>query len=249
MSGHQLAVVGSKVLTMSSLEISELVESRHDNVRVTIERLAERGVIALPALQEKATLGRPSKEYIFSGEQGKRDSIIVVAQLSPEFTARLVDRWQELEAQQATALPTTYLDALRAHLASEEKAAVLAIEVQKKDRALAEAAPKVEFVERYVQASTGALGFRQVAKTLCMNEKWLAEFLEVNQIMYRLAGKLTPYQQHIQAGRFEVKTGVSDGGYGYVQPKFTPKGVQWLAAEIGKRHAAKQLQQIAELEA
>ena len=36
--------------------------------------------------------------YVFSGEQGKRDSIIVVAQNSPEFTAILVDRWQELEA-------------------------------------------------------------------------------------------------------------------------------------------------------
>ena len=40
--------------------------------------------------------------YVFSGEQGKRDSIIVVAQLSPEFTARLVDRWQALESGEAT---------------------------------------------------------------------------------------------------------------------------------------------------
>lgn len=30
-------------LTMSSREIADLVDSRHDNVRVTIERLAERG--------------------------------------------------------------------------------------------------------------------------------------------------------------------------------------------------------------
>lgn len=29
---------------------------------------------------------------------GKRDSYVIVAQLSPEFTARLVDRWQALEA-------------------------------------------------------------------------------------------------------------------------------------------------------
>lgn len=35
--------------------------------------------------------------YVFTGEQGKRDSIIVVAQLSPEFTAKIVDRWLELE--------------------------------------------------------------------------------------------------------------------------------------------------------
>lgn len=100
---NALIISGSAAsLAMSSREIAELVDSRHDNVRVTIERLAERGVIALPALQEKATGGRPSIEYVFSGEQGKRDSIVVVAQLSPEFTARLVDRWQELEAQAAS---------------------------------------------------------------------------------------------------------------------------------------------------
>ncbi|WP_228129278.1 Rha family transcriptional regulator [Pusillimonas sp. T7-7] len=92
-------------MSMTSVEIADLVESRHDNVRVAIQRLAEKGVITLPAMQEKPTAGRPTQVYVFAGEQGKRDSIIVVAQLSPEFTARLVDRWQELEAKQAVALP------------------------------------------------------------------------------------------------------------------------------------------------
>lgn len=51
-------------------------------------------VICLPPLGEYLdNLGRPASEYIFSGEQGKRDSIVVVAQLSPEFTARLVARF------------------------------------------------------------------------------------------------------------------------------------------------------------
>lgn len=91
-------------LTMTSREIADLVGSRHDNVRVAIERLAERGVISLPATQENQSGtkgGRPGREYIFSGPQGKRDSIVVVAQLSPEFTAALVDRWQELEEGRA----------------------------------------------------------------------------------------------------------------------------------------------------
>lgn len=87
--------------TMSSREIAKLVGSRHDSVRRTVERLAERGAIALPPMVEKSTAGRPAQEFVFSGEQGKRDSIVVVAQLSPEFTARLVDRWMELEARQA----------------------------------------------------------------------------------------------------------------------------------------------------
>lgn len=90
---------------MTSREIAELVQSRHDDTKRSIERLVERGIIQLPpmAVSEKINgLGKkqPIKEYVFIGEQGKRDSIIVVAQLSPEFTAALVDRWQELEAMQ-----------------------------------------------------------------------------------------------------------------------------------------------------
>ncbi|MBD9373203.1 Rha family transcriptional regulator [Rhizobium sp. ARZ01] len=95
----------SAVLTMSSLEIARLVESRHDNVKITIERLAERGVITLPAMQEvpNPSFGPKSvKAYMV----GKRDTYVVVAQLSPEFTARLVDRWQELEVQ-ARSTPIT----------------------------------------------------------------------------------------------------------------------------------------------
>lgn len=48
------AILQPAVLTMSSREIADLVESRHDNVKVTIERLVARGVIESPALQEMA---------------------------------------------------------------------------------------------------------------------------------------------------------------------------------------------------
>lgn len=87
---------------IDSLEISKLVESRHDKVKQSIERLANRGAIQLPPLGvcgriNELGLKQKVSVYQFEGEQGKRDSIIVVAQLSPEFTARLVDRWIELE--------------------------------------------------------------------------------------------------------------------------------------------------------
>ncbi len=91
-------LVTSTSLTMSSQEIAELVGSRHDNVRTTIQRLAARGVIQLPAMQEVQNhLRQGVATYVFSGEKGKRDSLVVVAQLSPEFTGAIVDRWQELE--------------------------------------------------------------------------------------------------------------------------------------------------------
>lgn len=91
-----------KQMSMNHKQIADLVGSRPDNVKVSIERLAERGIIRLPAtqdLEEISNLGLPIKReyYVFEGEQGKRDSIVVVAQLSPEFTATLVDQWKELE--------------------------------------------------------------------------------------------------------------------------------------------------------
>jgi phage antirepressor YoqD-like protein len=40
---------------------------------------------------------------------------------------------------------------------------------------------------------------------------------------------------HIDAGRFVVKAGTSQGsGHAFNQPKFTPKGVTWIAGEWAK---------------
>jgi phage regulator Rha-like protein len=94
--------------TMSSQEIADLLEARHDKVKQSIERLVERGVISQPPTGNgiKSANGVVVKEYRI----GKRDSYVIVAQLSPEFTARLVDRWQELEAGTPK---LTYSQALR----------------------------------------------------------------------------------------------------------------------------------------
>lgn len=93
----------ASLAAMTSLDIADLVGSRHDNVKRTIERLASGGVISHPPMEdgEKSANGVVLKLYRFEGETGKRDSIIVVAQLCPEFTARLVDRWKELEEERA----------------------------------------------------------------------------------------------------------------------------------------------------
>lgn len=99
------AAHGAPARTMSSLEIADLVESNHADVRRSIERIAERGVITLPPLAEVPNpVFGPKTIKVY--HVGQRDSYIIVAQLSPEFTARLVGRWQELEARSApVALP------------------------------------------------------------------------------------------------------------------------------------------------
>ncbi|NMY77714.1 phage antirepressor protein [Pseudomonas rhodesiae] len=99
---------------------------------------------------------------------------------------------------------------------------------QQANHALAIAAPKVEFVDKYVE-STGLKGFRQTAKLLGANEARFREFLLDKKIMYRMGGEWQAYSGHIDAGRFDVKTGTSDSGHAFNQTKFTPKGVTWVA--------------------
>lgn len=220
-------------LTMSSRVIAELVDSRHSNVCVTIERLMSGGVIGgYAALQY--THPQNGQQY-HHYEVSKRDSYVIVAQLCPEFTARLVDRWQALEQGQQITVPQSLPEALRL-------AADLAEEKQKLTAELAAAAPKVEFVDRYCTAS-GSMSFRQVAKLLKAKENDFRLFLIDNNIMYRLGGALTPHHQHIDAGRFEVKTGTSvTSNHAFSQARFTAKGVKWIggmwAEHLAKRNAA-----------
>ncbi|EFN4574289.1 phage regulatory protein/antirepressor Ant [Escherichia coli] len=230
-------LINGNAIKMTSIEIAELVESRHSNVKVSIDRLVKRGVIKPPALQHTNIINDldvitgKRDFYVFEGEQGKRDSIVVVAQLSPEFTARLVDRWQELENNGGMIVPRSLPEALRL-------AADLAEQKQRLSEELAVAAPKAEFVDRYVMA-TGSMTFRQVAKLLNAKEPEFAMFLIENGIMYRLNRVLTPKSKHIEAGRFEVKTGTTNQtNYAFNQSRFTAKGVRWIGG-LWAEHIAK----------
>lgn len=92
--------------SMTSIDIADLVGSRHSDVKRSIERLVDSGIIRKPPTAFSENINNlgfavEQQHYVFEGEDGKRDSIVVVARLSPEFTARLVDRWKELEQERA----------------------------------------------------------------------------------------------------------------------------------------------------
>lgn len=119
------------------------------------------------------------------------------------------------------AIPATMAEALR--LAADQ-----AEQIERQQAALAIAAPKVEFVDRYVDGS-GLKGFRQVCKLLNAKENAFRDFLEAKHVMYRLGGEWVPYAEHVDAGRFAVKTGQAGNGHNFNAAKFTAKGVQWVA--------------------
>lgn len=209
----------SSVLTMSSREIADLVESRHDSVKRTIERLQDKGLIQLtPMVEVKNHLGQVVTEY----QLIKRDSYVVVAQLSPEFTARLVDRWQELENQQMPQIPQTLSEALR--LAADQ-----AEQIERQNLLLEQQRPKVEFVQRYVEAGT-TKSLRETAKILRVPERAMIDCLVGDGLLFRQSGNLLPYQKYHAKGLFDVKTGTTEHGHNYTQTRVTSKGIEYIAS-------------------
>lgn len=212
-------IATSTTLTMTSREIADLIGKQHSHIKISAERLAEKKVIGTLAAREFDHNGNTYTEYLLN----KRDSLILVAQNCPEFTARIVDRWQELEEKAALPALPNFSDPVAAARAWAD-----AKEAEQKALVQLEAAkPAIEFVENYSKAE-GAKGFREVCKLLKANEARFRGFLLEARIMYRLGGRLMPFAQHLDAGRFTVVTGIN-GDNAYTAAKFTSKGIAWIA--------------------
>ena len=150
------------------------------------------------------------------------DQCMLVGMRESKAVRRVVlKKIKDLESGMLIQVPQSLSAALR--LAADQ-----AEQIEQQAHALAIAAPKVEFVDSYVEG-TGLKGFRQVAKLLSANESDFRLFLQDSKIMYRLGGEWMPYADHVDAERFAVKTGQADNGHAFNTAKFTPKGIAWIA--------------------
>lgn len=218
---------------MTSLEIAGLCEKRHDHVCRDIKVMLEQLNIQSPQIwgEYRDDLGRAYPCFHLP----KDLCLTLVSGYNVILRKRIIDRWLELEQESKPAIPQSFSEALRLAADLEEQK-------QRLSEELAVAAPKAEFVDRYVTA-TGSMTFRQVAKLLHAKEPEFRLFLLDSHIMYRLNNVLTPYHQHTEAGRFEVKTGTTNASnYAFSQSRFTAKGVKWIgglwAEYLAKGHAA-----------
>jgi phage antirepressor YoqD-like protein len=218
----QIQTIGA-ARTMSSREIAELTEKEHFNVLADIRKmLADLGITDL-SFQGSYTDSTGRRLPLFNLPEDL--TLTLVSGYSVQMRHRIVKRWQELEARNTPVALPDFADPVAAARAwadaTEQKV--------KAEAALALAAPKVEMVDRYMDA-TGTQTFRQVAKLLQAKEPAFRAFLAARRILYQIGGTWTPYAEHIDAGRFVVKTGSADNGHAFSTTRFTPKGVAWVSA-------------------
>ncbi|MGL6025673.1 MAG: phage antirepressor KilAC domain-containing protein [Vibrio sp.] len=186
-------------MTMSSREIAELTNKRHDNVMRVIRDLIS-GHVLSPQIEETPFVHPQNQQTYAEFHLGKRDSLVVVARLSPEFTAAVVDRWQDLEKHSQLSVPSTFAEAL-------QLAANQAKELEVKSHQLAIAAPKVEFADAVAGADKGVL-IGHFAKAVGLGPVTVFRILrELKIFMNRGASYNLPYQEYVERGYFTVKQG------------------------------------------
>lgn len=224
--------------TMSSVELATLTGKDHSHVLRDIRNmLKEIYPEARPkTMGEEPNLDLLESKGIFihklpSGfyshvDLPKRECLILVSGYSIELRAKIIDRWQELEAQQGQQfkIPQTYSEALR--LCADQ-----AEHIEQQQALIEHQRHAVEFVERYVEAKSSK-SLSDVAKVLGLKPQTFIKQLAADNVIFKRGGSWIAYQDHIDAGRFTVNTGETNG-HAYVQTRVEPKGVAWLAKKYG----------------
>ncbi|EOA7516431.1 Rha family transcriptional regulator [Escherichia coli] len=223
-------VIFTDKASMTSVEIAELVGKRHDNVKRTIETLAKGGVVRSPQIEVSERINNlgfkvQHEHYLFEGEQGKRDSIIVVAQLCPEFTARQVDRWRELEEQ------------IRKPMSQIEMVAAMALEAVRQQRRLEQVEEKVTHVTETVEKikrgtiRDGYAGYRQLVAKTGMSDAKCRNLVNAYQIPTDTHEFMTP--DGLLSRRAIVAVEPFMSAFHLMMSEAEPRGARWYHPKMG----------------
>ena len=214
--------------TMSSRDIAELTGSTHEAVKKSAARLSAVNLITSPLADTPYTAANKQTYYEF--HFNKRDSLVLVARLSPEFTAVVIDRWQELEsAEQSTAvaLPDFSNPAAAARAWAEQYEISTAAQEQ-----LQIAAPKVAFVDELVNRDN-------LMTATQVGQKHKMSAIKLNRFLDELGGV---YSKRVERGRVFLQPFINKGygelkqnNTGHDQPLFTNKGEIWINEQLAAK--------------
>lgn len=189
--------------TMSSREIAELTGKHHmkvlRDIRGMLETLGK--VEAEFGSNYTASNGKKNPEFNLP----KRETLILVSGYNVQMRAKIIDRWQELEAKQvATPQLTRSQQIAHALLLAHDEIQELTYKVKEREYALLEASPKVEFYETVV-GEGNSVSLRVFSKMTLLGPNQLSKFLRNEEILMRRTSRflgIRAYSEYMDNGWF-----------------------------------------------
>ena len=213
--------------TMSSLQIAEITGKQHKDVMRAIRKME--------SAWEKIN-GRKFALVEYTDEKGEKrpcyqlnkiECLYIATKFNDEARAKLVLRWEELERKNAPHLPSTYLDALKALVVSEEEKQRLIEDNTKKqqaielkdaqlielDTAVNNMKPKVSYVDNIIQCKE-TINVTQIAQDYGMSAKAFNILLRNLKIQHKVGQVWIVYGKYLAKGYVQSETFTYDKSNG-----------------------------------
>ena len=216
--------------TISSREVAEMMEIRHDHMLDKIDKinqvLLNRKIGSVDFWIEseyKDSTGRSVREY----QVTKKGCELIAHKSSGEkgivFTVKYMERFEEMENRLQKQLPGTYIEALEQLLASEKEKARVQLELkdeQHKNEML------MHFNKLYTTTEIAKeLGIKSAAK--------LNKVLNDKGIQFKQNGTWVLYSDYSECGYVSIKQTLLENGHIIYDRKWTQEGRKFLLDLLG----------------
>ena len=220
----------TKENTISSREVAEMMEIRHDHMLDKIDKinqvLLNRKIGSVDFWIEseyKDSTGRSVREY----QVTKKGCELIAHKSSGEkgivFTVKYMERFEEMEKKLQKQLPGTYIEALEQLLASEKEKARVQLELkdeQHKNEML------MHFNKLYTTTEIAKeLGIKSAAK--------LNKVLNDKGIQFKQNGTWVLYSDYSECGYVSIKQTLLENGHIIYDRKWTQEGRKFLLDLLG----------------
>ncbi|WP_100551065.1 phage regulatory protein/antirepressor Ant [Caedibacter taeniospiralis] len=189
--------------TMSSREIAEITGKEHKNILRDIENMLNELKIELVEFLSEYVDAKGERRKSFN--LPKRETLILVSGYNIAMRAKIIDRWQELEAQRSLKAPQNLLEALQLAVKLEEEKEALRIESKKKDQLIGEYKPKADYVDTILK-STSLVTITQIAKDYGKSGRAMNQLLNDLEIQYFQSGQWWLYSKYHAQGYTHSET-------------------------------------------
>lgn len=230
------------MLWIQSTEVADMIGKRHNNlladIRGYVESLENLGELKIQpsSFFQKSTYVSDQNKVLPCYLLSKQGCEFVANKLTGDkgnqFTAMYVNQFNQYEQEhQQQKLPTNYLEALKALVASEEEKQSLLVENGMQQQLIAEFSPKVSYYDLVLQTKD-VIAISSIAKDYGKSAKWMNEKLHELGVQFKRGDTWLLYQKYAKLGYTHSKTHTYSGDDGEqhssVHTYWTQKGRRFI---------------------